>query len=1057
MKTKKLLSLSAAMLAALAVRAAAPEAWQDKNVTGLNREAPRATFWYYSSRQEALDPGYYRCSDNISLNGKWRFAFAENPAARPDGFYRPDYDVSQWDVIDVPGSWPLQGYDRPVYLNHPYEFALKTPYPPVAPTVWNPVGSYRREFDIPAAWRGRRIVLHFGAVKSAFYVWVNGRRVGYSQDSKMQAEFDITQYVRPGRNTLAVEVYRFSIGSYLECQDFWRLAGIKRDVWLYATPQAYVQDVDSRCTLTPDYRDGVIDIDARVKAAGRPARGTLTLQLLDGEKVVYESAQRVAAARNSSCTVHFEGTLPNVKRWTSETPALYTLVVESDMEGAPKSYVAMHVGFRRVEIRNRQLTVNGQPIYVRGVNRHEHHPRYGHYVPRETMEQDVELMKQFNINAVRTSHYPADPYFYELCDRYGLYVCDEANIESHGLGAALQAPYDPQQHIADDPSWRNLHHDRIERMVERDKNHPSVIIWSMGNECGDGRIFKEEYAYLKRRDASRPVQFEQAGTQAHTDIFCPMYMRMDKIRNYALSADAYRPLILCEYAHAMGNSLGNFQDYWDLFEQYPLLQGGFIWDWVDQGMEAYRDGVRFLDYGGAFGYLDEQNDGAFCLNGLVNADRIPNPHAYEARKVLQGIRVKSTGNAPDEFEIRNNLSFTDLGNYLQTWRLEADGETVESGGLDIDLAPLHSCRFRVPYTSSLDPAREWFLVFEFRTREAAPGLPAGYRVAYEQLPLNALTCRQEVTPDTRGALQVEETDTAIRIGNDAFSVEIDRRKGMLSQLSLGGFDYLKAPIRPDFWRTKINNDGWYKDKQWKTAHRRYVVDSVAIASVVRDRGRIQSVTVACAGHVDYTYEEVTKVTPRLHFNTSYTVYPDATVRIDNEFLPSYYHAEREISIPRIGQLWELTDAFETIEWYGRGPWENYADRKTSALVGKYAMPIGELRYDYARPQENGYRTDVRRFSVATASGHVMQVIGQPTVCFNAQYTPQEAYEKDGKPIRNTVDLQRANALFLNIDYGQMGVGGDNSWGNPVHVDYRLLMRDYRYTYYVKLLKNNGYE
>ncbi len=1054
---KNPLFLSALLLASLPVWASEPEAWQDKSISGLNREAPRATFWYYSSREEALDPGYYRCSDNVSLNGKWKFAFAESPAERPADFYRPEYDVSQWDEIDVPGSWPLQGYDKPVYLNHPYEFALKNPYPPVAPTRWNPVGSYRRDFEIPESWKDRRIVVHFGAVKSAFYVWVNGRKVGYSQDSKMQAEFDITPFVKPGNNTIAVEVYRFSIGSYLECQDFWRLAGIKRDVWLYATPKSYVRDIDSRCSLSPDCRNGSILVETLLTTQLHSARGSVRVQILDGGSVVYDSSQPVRMKKGDTQRLRFEGSIPDVKSWTAETPNLYTLLVEADMQGEPKRYMATRIGFRNVEIRDKQLMVNGRPIYVRGVNRHEHHPRYGHYIPRETMEQDVALMKQFNINAVRTCHYPADPYFYELCDRYGLYVCDEANIESHGLGAALQAPYDPKKHIADDPSWQGIHHDRIDRMVERDKNHPSVIIWSMGNECGDGRIFEAEYAYLKQRDPSRPVQFEQAGTRAHTDIFCPMYMRMDKIRNYALSADTYRPLILCEYAHAMGNSLGNFQDYWDLFEQYPTLQGGFIWDWVDQGLESFRDGIRFLDYGGAFGMQEQQNDGAFCLNGLMNADRTPNPHAYEARKVLQGIRVKPSGNGKNEFVLFNNLSFTDLECYEQTWRLEADGRTVEQGRLDISLAPLHSCRFTVPYTSTLDPEHEWFITFEFRTREATPAVPRHHRVAYDQITLNDLSYRSVVSPDTSGTLRLRECDTTILVGNDRFRVEIDKRRGALSRLGWEDFDCLKAPVRPDFWRTRINNDAWYKDKQWKTAPQRFVVDSVRISAINRTNDGIKSVTVTCSGHVGYTYDNFEELHPELHFNTAYTIYPDATIRIDNEFRPSYYHAEREISIPRIGQLWELTDDFRRIEWYGRGPWENYADRKSSALVGRYAMPVEELAYAYTRPQENGYRTDVRNFSLSTPQGHTLQVIGQPTVCFNAQYTPQQAYETDGKPIRNTIDLHPAHSLFLNIDYGQMGVGGDNSWGNPVHVDYRLLIRNYRYAYYVKLHKTDRHE
>lgn len=1027
--------------------------FEDKSVAGVNREEGRATFWYYNDRATAIEGGYFNCPMNVSLNGKWKFSFAEKPADRKADFYKTDYDVNDWDEIDVPGSWPLQGYDKPLYENHPYEFALdRSPYPHVVRKDWNPVGSYRRNFHIPEDWKDKRVVLHFGAVKSSFYVWVNGQQVGYSQDSKMQAEFDITDYVKPGENMVAVEVYRFSIGSYLECQDFWRLAGIKRDVWVYATPKTYVKDFSVVASLDKSYKNGEFSLDIDLRATGKTQKGLLKVQLLDkNEKPVMEETMAVKVSKGKVATYSFGKEIENVRKWTAETPELYTLLIESDINGE-KSYVSSKVGFRTVEIKNAQLLVNGTYIYVRGVNRHEHHPKYGHYVPKETVEKDVELMKKLNINAIRTCHYPADPYLYELCDKYGLYICDEANIESHGLGATLQAPYNPKHHIADDITWQAIHHDRIFRMVERDKNHPSVIIWSMGNECGDGIVFRNAYKKLKAFDTTRPVQFEQAGTQAHTDIFCPMYMRMDKVRNYALSADTYRPLILCEYAHAMGNSLGNFQDYWDLFETYPCLQGGFIWDWVDQAMEDYRDGVRFLDYGGAFGLQNIKNSGAFCMNGLINADRGYNPHAYEAKKVLQGVRVKMLSADKKEFEVTNNLSFTNLNKYAQVWKIEANGEVVEKGSLNLDVAPLSSERFVVPYTTEMDDDKEYFITIEFRTREAANLLPADYRVAYEQIALNYYK-PVFVPAVTDKTLNVEKTDKEIIVGNDDFNVAFSLVSGQMTGLSHNGYEFLKNDVRPDFWRVKTDNDGWFKEKYWKTAYQRCHLDTIyteTITEPVKKKKVVKAVKVYAKILIKCNPKPKKEEFSDAWFNTVYTIYPDATVKVENDFLPVYYHAERELSMPRLGQVFEINGELEEASWYGRGPWENYADRKTSALVGRYEMPVKELAYIYTRPQENGYRTDVRELKLTSKDGHSMKVTGLQPICFNAQYAPKENYEINGKPIRNTIDLKEEKNLFLNLDYGQMGVGGDNSWGNPVHVDYRVLLRNYRYGFVIQL-------
>ena len=558
-----------------------PEDWENPAVTHVGTEAPRATFVPYPDAASALRLGPKESPRYLSLNGTWRFHWSPRPADRPLDFWKPSTDVSDWAETPVPSNWMFQGYDIPIYVNSSYEFA-PNPKPPLVPHDHNPVGSYRRTFVVPEAWAGMDVHLYFGAVKSFFYVWVNGEKVGFSKDSKTPAEFDITRLLKPGENVLAVEVYRWSDGSYLECQDFWRLAGIERDVYLYATPKVRIRDYEVRAGLDAAYRNGRLDVTVEIggDALAGPRPASLSLTLLDAAgKKVLGAKRPAAAAGNGPAVVRFESGLMNVAPWSAETPALYRLVLElKDPAGKTLEAVTSKIGFRTSEIKDGHLLVNGAAVLLKGVNRHEHDPHTGHVISEGSMRRDIELMKQSNINAVRTCHYPDDPRWYELCDEYGLYLVDEANIESHGMG------YGPES-LAKDPAWGPAHLDRVVRMVERDKNHPSVIIWSLGNEAGDGVNFEKAYAWLKKRDPSRPVQYERAELRPHTDIFCPMYDSIESMVKYA-SVKQTRPLIQCEYAHSMGNSTGNLQDYWDAIEAHDQLQGAFIWDWVDQGYAA---------------------------------------------------------------------------------------------------------------------------------------------------------------------------------------------------------------------------------------------------------------------------------------------------------------------------------------------------------------------------------------------------------------------------------------------------------------------------------------
>lgn len=1028
--------------------------YEDETVTEINRENGRATFWYYINREDALHGGYYKCPDNVSLNGKWKFHFCEKPQDRIVDFYKPNYDVSTWKEIDVPGSWPLQGYDKPIYMNHPYEFNSTNPYPYKVPTDWNPVGAYRRNFTIPAEWANKRIVIHFGAVKSSFYLFVNGERVGYSQDSKMQAEFDITPYIkRDSENVLAVEVYRFSKGSYLEGQDFWRLAGIKRDVWLYATPKTYLQDFFAKAGLTPDYKDGLLDVAITLNNRNsRAEKVEVSAQLFDADNhIVFEYTQNYTLKKKSVQTGKIIASIPNCKSWNAEIPYLYTLIIGVKTADGRTTYSSSKIGFRSIEIKNAQLLLNGQYIYIKGANRHEHHPKYGHYIPKETMEKDLEMIKKFNINAIRTSHYPADPYFYELCDKYGVYIVDEANIESHGLGAALQNVIDSTRHVACDPQWEAIHLDRMERMFQRDKNHPAVILWSMGNECGDGQNFIKGYEMLHKLDPTRYVQFEQAGNLPHTDILCPMYIKIENIKNYALARNTTKPYIMCEYAHAMGNSLGNFQDYWDLIESYPILQGGFIWDFVDQGIENTRNGKRFFEYGGGFGLEHIRNDGAFCINGLFNPDRIPNPHAYEARKVYQNIRVKNSEAGDKTFLLVNNNSFTNSNKYTMQWEISKDGQVVESGIMVPDVAPLSSKLINIPFNTVIDNKSDYFINFKFQTRQQEGIIPNYWTVAYDQLALNKPDYTNKILLH-EGVLSCDETSDSFLIkGEKELQIVFNKHNGALSSYHFNGFNYIKSPMIPDFYRVPNDNDQWDNENNiwFKTGEK--ITDMTIVVNkepVKGEKNLYHSINVT----VKYTLTAGREPQNTIYFENNYTILPDGTINVLNHFTPKYYNGEANMSIPRIGQVVQINGDLSEAQWYGRGPWENYADRKTSALVGMYKMPVKELAYDYIRPQENGYRTDVRWLELTDGKGTGLRIKGTPTFCFNAQYTNQkDFFDENGKPIRYTVDMKKEKNYYLNIDYGQKGVGGDNSWGKPVHVEYLVLLRHYEYGYSIEPL------
>ncbi len=1011
--------------------------YENHKALGLNKEEPHATFTAYpalASPAAADAPSPWR----ISLNGPWKFAWSPKPSARPADFWKPEYDASGWKDIPVPSDWQFQGYDIPIYVNSDYEFA-RNPNPPFVPWQHNPVGSYRRTFETPASWKGMDVFLHFGAVKSFFYAWVNGHKLGFSKDSKTPAEWNITPYLKDGGNVLAVEVYRWSDGSYLECQDFFRLSGIERDVFLQAAPRVRIRDFFARPTLDAAYRDGRLDLavdlvnGAPALAAGSPS---VNIRLYDatGKKVL--AASRPAAIDGKEKTsVEFSEVLKAPKKWSAETPSLYTLVVElADRSGKSLEALSRRIGFRTSEIKNGRFLVNGVAVRLKGVNRHEHDPRTGHVISEESMRRDIEIMKQSNINAVRTCHYPDDPRWYELCDEYGLYLVDEANIESHGMGYGARS-------LAKDPDWGPAHLDRVVRMAERDKNHPSVVIWSLGNEAGDGVNFEKAYAWLKRRDPSRPVQYEQAKLRAHTDIYCPMYAPIARIEAFAAGRPD-RPLILCEYAHAMGNSTGNLQDYWTVIEKYDALQGGFIWDWVDQGFAKTNDkGRTFWAFGGDFGPADVPSDQNFCCNGLVGPDRAPHPGLFETKKVYQYIKFKAVDLAAGKIEAANRYDFISLDRFDIRWEVAADGKVLKSGLIQKPaVGPRQSRTFALPLAGIRPaPGTEYFLNIAAVTREAAPGVPKGHVLAAEQFEL-PLRAEAKAVPAPAGApLAVEDGARAIVVQGGEFAAAFDRLTGTLASFTFRGRELVESGPEPNFWRAPTDNDfGNGMPRRlaaWRQASRERELKSLTVTQEAPDKATVTAVF------------ELGGV-PAAH-TVRYTVSGDGEILIANDFV--LREGAKAPEMPRLGLRLAMPKGFDRVEWLGRGPQENYWDRKTAAFVGLYRTSVADEEVPYVAPQEYGNRSDTRWVAVRDKDGIGLLIAGQPLLGFSALPHWPEDLTLESRGAKHPVDIIRRDFTCLTLDQAQMGVGGDDSWGAMIHPEYTIPAKSRAYSFRLRPL------
>ena len=1009
--------------------------WETPQVVGRNKESGHVPLVPYADERAALAGDQSVSPFFELLNGDWQFEWSPNPASAPEWFYEEEFDAGAWARVSVPGNWQLQGYGVPIYTNVEYPFPIDDL--PRVPHDDNPVGSYRRRFTVPDSWEGREVFLCFEGVDSAFYLWVNGEMVGYSQGSRLPAEFDVTPYIRYGENTLAARVYRWSDASYLEDQDFWRLSGIYRDVYLYAVPGIHVRDLFVRIELDEDYRDAVLRVRAEVRnyTDAGAVDYTVEAKLFDAEgapvfadpltrwkKASYHGdwsefrhppiADPVSIAAKTKVTLELQAEVTNPQKWSAEHPNLYTLLITlKEPAGNVVEVQSCKVGFRQVDVRDGQIHVNGVPILIRGVNRHEHDPDTGHTVSVESMIDDIRLMKQFNVNAVRTCHYPDDPRWYDLCDQYGLYVMDEANIETHGVWDRL----------AKAPEWINAFMERGTRMVERDKNHPCVIAWSLGNESGYGPNLAALAGWIHAYDPTRPIHYESIvhyESARHTpvvDVVSVMYPTVDRIVEMAQEPGETRPLLMCEYAHAMGNSAGNLSEYWDAIEAHRRLIGGFIWDWVDQGIrQVTDDGEEWFAYGGDFG--DEPNDGNFCINGLVFPDREPQPALWEYKKVLEPVRVEPVDLLAGKVKVVNRYHFSDLSGLAVSWKLAADDQVLQAGELPRLATPAGASEaVTIPFTRPvLRPGVEYWLTLSFALARATPWADAGHEVAWAQFKVPFDVPAGPVLRSVdMPALELEESEGDITVRGQDWALVFDKKEGVIVSWRYMGAELCRRGPALNVWRAPTDNDeGQPHSQQLANRWREVGLD--------RMRQRVKRVT------TDQLRPEVVQIKVQSAVRAPdradgfaceyvYTVYGSGDLVIDTAVLPG----EDLPPLPRVGLQMCLPGGYESFSWYGRGPHETYADRKVGAQVGVYSGTVDDQYVPYVMPQENGNKTDVRWAALTNDSGIGLLVVGMPLLNVSVHHFAT----RDLAQARHTCELKRREDITLNLDHEQSGLGG----------------------------------
>ena len=991
--------------------------WHDLQVNEINRYPMHTAF--------RIENG-----DTLSLNGTWKFNWVANLDQRPVDFYKIGYDDSSWKTMPVPGIWELNGYGDPEYVN--IGFAWRGHFknnPPEIPIKDNHVGSYRRIISIPDSWNGKQVIAHFGSVTSNIHLWVNGHFVGYTEDSKAQAEFDVTPYLKKGDNLFAFQVSRWCDGSYDEDQDFWRLSGVARDSYLFTRNRDHqMTDIRVLQNLTNHYTDGVLNIQALLKGCN-----TADFKLFDatGKQV---ANQVVTGVKNGLARTTLNLSQPHL--WSAETPYLYTLVADalpSVKNNHAYETLSLKVGFRSVEIRNRQVLVNGKPILIKGADRHEMDPDGGYVVTHARMLQDIKIMKRLNINAVRTSHYPDDPYWYDLCDRYGIYVVAEANQESHGFGYGDDA-------MSGKPMFAKQILQRNQHNVCMNFNHPSVIIWSLGNETKYGPNFVAAYDWIRQQDPYRPIQYEQAGLKGATDIFCPMYYPVDLCEKYALDPNSPKPLIQCEYNHSMGNSGGNFAEYWKLIRKYPIFQGGFIWDFVDQGLHRHPhfDASRTLSdyenltkdfsvkteytYGGDYNSYDP-SDNNFNCNGIIGPDRQLNPHAYEVAYQYQNIWAAPVDLSQGKISVRNENFFRDLSNDRLVWSLVNDGKTIKSGEVDnLDVAPGQTKEFTLPYGPV--EGNEVFLNIDFQLKTAEPLMAAGQTIAYAQLPVKAATTFLTVTPDKKGKIGVDKKDkTDLTLSDNNVVISFDKTTGFLKKYSVDGVDYLGegGSLKPNFWRAVTDNDlGAGLQKLFAPWHHPEMNFSSLTVQKMKDASFGKGMEVTAQ------YE---MPTVKAHLTLTYKISPAGTMLVNEKMTAD--PSAKEPDMFRFGMVMDMPYNMDQSEYYGRGPIENYSDRKDCMRVGIYRQTADEQFYPYIRPQETGTKSDIRYWKQLNGAQKGLKIFGVDGRLFDASalhYNIDDLDEGMEKHQRHSYQVPLSKFTELCIDGVQQGVGGTNSWG-----------------------------
>ena len=983
-------------------------------------------YFAYSSSEEAAKADKENSSNFMTLNGIWKFNWVKNADARPTDFYRTDYNDKGWGQMKVPGVWEMNGYGDPIYVNVGY--AWRSQYknnPPYVPIENNHVGSYRKEIIIPAEWSGKEIFAHFGSVTSNMYLWVNGKYVGYSEDSKLEAEFNLTKYLKPGKNLIAFQVFRWCDGTYLEDQDFFRYSGVGRNCYLYSRNKKYIQDIRVTPDLDSNYTNGTLNVALNLNGSG-----TVELNLTD------PAGKSVATAQvngNGQKSVVMD--VSNPEKWTAETPNLYTLTATLKNGSNTLEVIPVKVGFRKIELKGGQILVNGQPVLFKGADRHEMDPDGGYVVSRERMLQDILRMKQLNINAVRTCHYPDDNLWYDLCDQYGIYVVAEANIESHGMGYGKET-------LAKNPSYKKAHMERNQRNVQRGYNHPSIIFWSLGNEAGYGPNFEQCYTWIKNEDKTRAVQYEQAGTNEFTDIFCPMYYDYDACKKYS-EGNIDKPLIQCEYAHAMGNSQGGFKEYWDLIRKYPKYQGGFIWDFVDQSNHwKNKDGIDIYGYGGDFNKYDA-SDNNFNDNGLISPDRRPNPHAHEVGYFYQSIWTTPGDLSKGEIKVYNENFFRDLSAYYMEWQLLANGAVMQTGVVqDLNVAPQQTATLKLNLnTEKICPCKELLLNVTYKLKAAETLMPAGSTVAYDQLTIRPYTAKAlELKNQKASNLDIvvpvikDNDHNYLIVEGENFIIEFNKHNGYLSRYEADGMQLLNpgAQLTPNFWRAPTDNDYGaglqHRYAVWKNP-------GLKLTSLKQSIENEQAIVQA-----EY---EMKAVKGKLFL--TYVINNEGAVKVTQKMEAG--KEEKVSDMFRFGMQMQMPENFNEVEYYGRGPVENYADRNHSTLIGKYRQTVAEQFYPYIRPQETGTKTDLRWWRVLNISGNGLQFVGDAPFSASAlNYSIESLDDGVQKDQRHSPEVAKAPFTNLCIDKVQMGLGCVNSWGTLPLEKYRVPYQDYEFSF-----------